>query len=388
MSSSMRRLWLIFAQATTLCVAALFVVSTLKPEWLPARGPGTAAGSQVAVIQESAQAGGGTRTDSYHGAVKRAMPSVVNISTSKEMRLPRNHPLNDPLFRRFFGDETQKATSLGSGVIVSSGGYILTNNHVVETADEIEVSLADGRKLLATVVGADPETDLAVLRVEAKELPAITFGASEAVRVGDIVLAIGNPFGFNQTVTSGIVSALGRSGLGINVFENFIQTDAPINPGNSGGALVDASGNLIGINTAIFSRSGGSQGIGFATPVSTARSVLEQIIKSGAVTRGWIGVELQPITPALAESFQLGSTAGAIIGGVLTGGPADKAGVKPGDVLLSIDGRAVADPQDVLNTITALAPGRDAKLKMKRKGQDLELAVAVGRRPKQQARPE
>jgi Do/DeqQ family serine protease len=382
-----RRLWLIFSQAATICVAVLFVVSTLKPEWLPTRAAPPAA--QVSILQQdSSAAPGAARADSYHLAVKKAMPSVVNISTSKEVRIPRSSPLNDPLFRRFFGDDAQKATSLGSGVIVSSAGYILTNNHVVEAADEIEVSLSDGKKLLASVVGSDPETDLAVLRVEAKDLPATTFGSSDTLRVGDIVLAIGNPFGFGQTVTAGIVSALGRSGLGINVFENFIQTDAPINPGNSGGALVDASGNLIGINTAIFSRSGGSMGIGFATPVSTAKMVLEQIIQNGAVTRGWIGVELQAITPALAESFKLGTAEGAIINGVLSGGPADKAGMKPGDVLVSIDGRAVADPQGVLNRITALAPGSEAKLKVKRRGQDLELSIAVGRRPKQQARPE
>ncbi len=383
----MRRLWIIFSQTATICLAVLFVVSTLKPEWLPSRAP------QIAVMQQEVQPGGApaaTRPDSYHGAVKKAMPSVVNISTSKEMRIPRNSPLNDPLFKRFFGDDPQKATSLGSGVIVSSGGYILTNNHVVEAADEIEVSLSDGKKLIATVVGSDPETDLAVLRVEAKEkdLPAITFGSSDTLRVGDVVLAIGNPFGFGQTVTAGIVSALGRSGLGINVFENFIQTDAPINPGNSGGALVDANGNLVGVNTAIFSRSGGSMGIGFATPVSQAKMVLEQIIKSGNVTRGWIGVELQPITPALAESFKLGTLEGAIINGVLTDGPADKAGVKPGDVLVAIDGKTVADPQGVLNLVTSIAPGSAARMKMKRKGQDVELAVTIGRRPKQQAKPE
>jgi len=363
----------------------LFVVSTLKPEWLPSRAP------QIAVMQQEAPAAGAPavpRPDSYFGAVRKAMPSVVNISTSKEVRIPRNSPLNDPMFRRFFGDDPQKATSLGSGVIASASGYILTNNHVVEAADEIEVSLSDGKKLIATVVGSDPETDLAVLRVEAKDLPAITFGSSDSLRVGDIVLAIGNPFGFGQTVTSGIVSALGRSGLGINVFENFIQTDAAINPGNSGGALVDAAGNLIGINTAIFSRNGGSMGIGFATPVSTARMVLEQIIKSGTVTRGWIGVELQAVTPALAELFKLGTLEGAIINGVLTGGPADKAGVKPGDVLVAIDGKPVADPQGVLNLVTGIVPGTAARVKMKRKGQDLELAVTIGRRPKQQAKPE
>jgi Do/DeqQ family serine protease len=379
----MRRLWIIFSQATTLCVAALFVVSTLKPEWLPSRMPA------VAVLQQEAPAGAATaatRADSHHAAVKKAMPSVVNISTSKEVRLPRNSPMHE--LRRFLGDDPQKATSLGSGVIVSAGGYIITNNHVVETADEIEVSLSDGRTLIAAVVGNDPETDLAVLRVDAKDLPAITFGSSDELRVGDVVLAIGNPFGFGQTVTSGIVSALGRSGLGINVFENFIQTDAAINPGNSGGALIDASGHLVGVNTAIFSRSGGSMGIGFATPVSTAKNVLEQIIRNGAVTRGWIGVELAPLTPALAESYKLGSLDGAIIRGVVRDSPADRAGVKPGDVLLQIDGKQIVDPQGVLNAVTTIAPGASARVKLKRKGQDVELPVTVGRRPKQQARPE
>jgi len=380
----MRRLWIIFSQTATICLAVLFVVATLKPEWLPTRAPLL----PVAVMQQEAPAAGATapRADSYHAAVKKAMPSVVNISTSKELRLPRNSPLYE--LRRFLGDDPQKATSLGSGVIVSASGYILTNNHVVEAADEIEVSLSDGRKLLATVVGSDPETDLAVLHVDATDLPATTFGSSESLRVGDIVLAIGNPFGFGQTVTSGIVSALGRSGLGINVFENFIQTDAAINPGNSGGALVNASGNLVGINTAIFSRNGGSMGIGFATPVSIAKLVLEQIIKNGSVTRGWIGVELGPLTPALAESFSLGTSEGAIIKGVLNGGPADKAGVKPGDVLVAIEGKAILDPQSVLNLVTGIAPGSAAKVKVKRKGQDLELAVTVGRRPKPPARPE
>jgi Do/DeqQ family serine protease len=265
---------------------------------------------------------------------------------------------------------------------------VLTNHHVVETADEIEVALADGKKLLAKVVGNDPETDLAVLRVNAENLPAITFGSSDALRVGDVVLAIGNPFRLGQTVTAGIVSALGRTGLGINTFENFIQTDAAINPGNSGGALIDAQGNLIGINTAIFSRSGGSMGIGFAIPVSTAKMVLEQIVKTGSVTRGWIGVEVQEITPPVAESFHLGSTRGALIAGVLRGGPADKAGIKPGDVLLEVQGRPVADPTGMLNLIAALAPGQDAKLKLKRRGKEVEAAITVGRRPKPQVRNE
>ena len=256
----LRRVWLIFAQAVAVCVAAVFVVSTLKPEWMPAR-PSPVPGAPVTGLQQAPTPGASTaaQPDSFHDAVKKATPSVVNIFTSKEVRSPRHPLLNDPVFRRFFGDmdESQRATSLGSGVIVSPQGYIVTNNHVVEAADEIEVALSDGKKLLARVVGADPETDLAVLRVEATGLPEITFGRVESLRVGDHVLAIGNPFGLAQTVTSGIVSALGRSGLGINTFENFIQTDATINPGNSGGALVDLKGSLVVINTAIYLRSGG-----------------------------------------------------------------------------------------------------------------------------------
>jgi Do/DeqQ family serine protease len=385
----MHRLWLIFAQTATIAVALLFVVSTFRPEWLPTRAtPG-------AVVQQSSPAGGlssGPRANSYYDAVQRATPSVVNIFTSKEIRSPKHPLLNDPIFRRFFGDqlpdEAQRAASLGSGVIVSTSGYVITNHHVVEAADEIEVALADGKKLLAKVVGNDPETDIAVLRVSADNLPAITFGSSDGLHVGDVVLAIGNPFGVGQTVTSGIISALGRTGLGINTFENFIQTDAAINPGNSGGALVDASGNLIGINTAIFSRSGGSMGIGFAIPVSTAKMVLEQIVKNGSVTRGWIGVEVQEITPPVAESFKLGSTRGALIAGVLRGGPADKAGVKPGDILVEIGGKPVLDPAAMLNLVAALAPGSAAKVKLKRQGHDVDASVTVGRRPKPQARAE
>ena len=386
----MYRLWLIFAQAATVAVAALFVVSTFRPEWLPSR-----VGAQVAVVQQAPTTGPlptAVRIGSYHEAVQRAAPSVVNIFTSKEIRSPRHPLLNDPIFRRFFGeqlpDEAQRASSLGSGVIVSASGFVLTNHHVVEAADEIEVALADGKKLLAKVVGNDPETDLAVLRVNAENLPAITFGSAENARVGDVVLAIGNPFGVGQTVTSGIVSALGRTGLGINTFENFIQTDAAINPGNSGGALIDAQGNLIGINTAIFSRSGGSMGIGFAIPVSTAKMVLEQIVKSGSVTRGWIGVEAQAISPGVAESFKLGSTRGALIAGVLRGGPADKAGIKPGDVLVEVEGRPVADPTSMLNLIAALAPGNTARVKLTRAGKNLDASITVGRRPKPQARGE
>src|SRR2546421_357672 len=383
----MLRLWLIFSQAATIAVALLFVISTFRPEWLPARPA-----SSPPVIQSSPAVSAPARAASYSDAVQRAAASVVNISTLKEVRSPRHPLLNDPIFRRFFGDqlpdEAQKASSLGSGVIVSTKGYVLTNHHVVEGADEIEVTLADGKKLLAKLVGNDPDTDLAVLRVDLDNLPAIAFASSESLRVGDVVLAIGSPFGFSQSVTSGIVSALGRTGLGINTFENFIQTDAAINPGNSGGPLIDATGNLVGVNTAIFSSSptGGSMGIGLA--ISTAKMVVEQIVRSGSVTRGWIGVEAQAINPAVAESFKLGSTRGALIAGVLRGGPADKAGVKPGDVLLEVQGKPVADPTGMLNLIAALAPGQSAKIKLKRHGQDLDATITVGRRPKPQARVE
>ncbi len=391
----LHRLWLIFAQSATVCVAVLFVVTTFKPEWLPSGtvpgpvpAPAPTAGAPAPVIEAPQAPLVARHAESFHDAVGRATPAVVNIFTSKEVRAQRAPLLSDPLLRRFFGDqlggEPQRASSLGSGVIVSPAGYILTNHHVVDAADEIEVALSDGKKLLAKVVGIDPETDLAVLRVDAEGLPAISFGRSEALRVGDPVLAIGNPFGVGQTVTSGIVSALGRSGLHINTFENFIQTDAAINPGNSGGALVDANGDLVGINTAIYSRSGGSMGIGFAIPVSTAKTVLDQIVKSGAVTRGWIGVEVQEITPALAESFKLGDARGAIIAGVLRGGPADRAGVKPGDVLTAINGAAVSDPQVMLNLVAALQPGTRAQVQLRRQAERLEVEVTVGRRPKPQ----
>ena len=383
---SLHRLWLIFAQTVAVAVAVLFVVSTFRPDWLPARGLTGNATPAVAVALP------GATSASYSDAVQRAAPSVVNIFSSKEVRTPRHPLLDDPLFRRFFGDqlpdEQSRASSLGSGVIVSPAGYIVTNHHVVDAADEIEVALADGKKLLAKVVGSDPETDIAVLRVDSESLPSISFGSSDGLRVGDIVLAIGNPFGVGQTVTSGIVSALGRTGLGINTFENFIQTDAAINPGNSGGALIDAAGNLIGINTAIFSRSGGSMGIGFAIPVSTVKMVLDQIVKTGSVTRGWIGVEVQEITPPIADSIKLGSTRGALVKGVFRGGPADKAGVKPGDVLTEIEGKPVIDPPAMLNLVAALAPGSAAKMKLKRQGRDVEASITVGRRPKPPPRTE
>ena len=376
----MYRLWLTFAQTATLCLAVLFVVATLKPEWLPAKP-----GAMTTASQTEPSAVSGIRTASYSDAVRKAVPAVVSIFTSKEVKRPRNPFMNDPLFRHFFGerfeDEAQRAFGLGSGVIISSKGYILTNQHVVEAADEIEVALSDGKKLAAKVVGSDPETDLAVLHVQAQDLPAITLGQAENLRVGDVVLAIGNPLGVGQTVTMGIISALHRTGLRINTFENFIQTDAAINQGNSGGALIDATGKLVGINTAILSQSGGSIGIGFAIPVSTAKQVMDQLIATGAVTRGWIGVELQEITPDLAESFKLGTTAGVLVAGIQRGSPADRAGIKPGDIIMLVDGKPAKDPDSMRNLIVALTPGKITTLKLKRGQSDIELQVKAGKRP-------
>ncbi len=379
----MHRLWLIFAQAVTVAVAVLFVVLTFKPDWL-----GSKPGPSVVSLQEAAAPGATqtrTTTASYADAAKKALPSVVHIYTSKEVKIPRHPFADDPVFRYFFGDRfggPQRQSGLGSGVIVSIDGYILTNNHVVENMDEIEVATQDGRRFRARIVGADPETDLAVLQIQnGGKLPAITFAPTESLRVGDIVLAIGNPFGVGQTVTHGIVSALGRTQLGINTFENFIQTDAAINPGNSGGALIDSSGNLVGVNTAIFSRSGGSQGIGFAIPVSIARSVMEEIIKTGTVTRGWIGVEAQEITPELAESFKLPATEGALVAGVMRGSPADRAGIRPGDVLVAVAGKPIKDPQTMLALIAGLAPGTATQFKLRREAKELDVAVSIGKRP-------
>jgi serine protease DegQ len=382
----MRRLWLLFAQTVTVGLALWFIVASLKPEWAAgmlsaAHGPRIAT-SPVPMAEAPANASPGV--GSYREGAKRAMPAVVNIFTTKEARQPQNPFMEDPLFKRFFGDQQQeeKQFSLGSGVIISPEGYVLTNNHVVETADEIEVALADGRKSAAKVVGADPETDIAVVKIDLQNLPAITLGHAEQAKVGDVVLAIGNPFGVGQTVTMGIISALGRNHLGINTFENFIQTDAAINPGNSGGALVDTSGNLLGINTAIYSRSGGSLGIGFAIPVSTVKTVMDSIISTGQVVRGWIGVEPQDITPELAESFGFTQKSGAIIAGVLKGGPADKAGMRPGDILVAVDGKPVADTTDMLNLIAQLKPGSKSKMTVRRKNQESTLDVVVGKRPK------
>ena len=386
----MRRLWLLFAQTATVALALWFIVLTLKPDWAGSfvnSGQSVRLGTSTVTIQESPVANTPTAQGSYRQAAKVAMPTVVNIFTSKGSKQARNPMLDDPLFRKFFGerpDPDEKQMSLGSGVVVSPQGYILTNNHVVEAADEIEVAFADGRKVTGTVVGTDPETDLAVVKVNLQNLPAITLGHIEQAQVGDVVLAIGNPFGVGQTVTMGIISALGRNHLNINTFENFIQTDAAINPGNSGGALIDTKGNLLGINTAIYSRSGGSLGIGFAIPVSTVKTVLDSILTSGSVVRGWIGVEPQEITPELAESFGLNQKTGAIIAGVLRGGPADLAGIRPGDILIAVDGKPVADTTEMLNLIAQLSPGKKSKITVQRKQQESVIEVQVGKRPKPQ----
>ncbi len=381
----MHRFWLIFAQTVTVAVGILFVVTTLKPEWLPSRPPAVTLqeAPPVRADDEARSAG------SYREAARAALPAVVHIYTTQVARKQRHPLLDDPVFRHFFGDRPdgppQRNSGLGSGVLVSSDGYILTNFHVIEASDDIQVSLNDGHTYKAKVIGSDPESDLAVLQIKADKLPAITFGQMESLRVGDVVLAIGNPFGVGQTVTMGIVSALGRSHLGINTFENFIQTDAAINPGNSGGALVDINGNLVGINTAIYSRTGGSLGIGFAIPVSSARHIMEQIIQHGSVTRGWIGVEAQEITPELADSFGLPDTEGALIAGVVRGSPADAAGIRPGDVLLAVSGKAIKDPQVMLDLIAALKPDERSAFRLRRDRNIVELQVKVGKRPAMRA---
>jgi serine protease DegQ len=374
----MRRFWLLFSQTVTVLLAAWFVVATLKPGWLSARHMGTGA---ITLLEAPTAAPGNVPAGSFRQAARRASAAVVSINTSKAAA--RNPHTDDPWFRFFFGErESQPQAGLGSGVIVSADGYILTNNHVVEEADEIEVVLNDGRRAKAKVIGTDPDTDLAVLRINLDRLPLITLGSADALQVGDQVLAIGNPFGVGQTVTGGIVSALGRSQLGINTFENFIQTDAAINPGNSGGALVDVNGHLMGINTAIYSRSGGSMGIGFAIPVSTARQVMEGIVKDGVVTRGWIGVEPGELTPELAETFGVKVGQGVIITGVLQNGPAALAGIQPGDVITEVAGNPVSSVTELLSRVAALKPGTGAPFNLHRGAKALTINVSPGVRPR------
>ena len=373
-------------QSITVGLALAFLLVVWRPDLLD-NGKNVVAFVESAPANARALAASGPV--SYAEAVEIAAPAVVNIHSRKTVI--QSSPLfDDPFFRRFFGDQfglgpqQREETSLGSGVIVSEQGYILTNNHVIEGADEIRVGLRDGRSTEATVVGTDAEADLAVLKVELQELPTITLGDSDSLLVGDVVMAIGNPFGVGQTVTLGIISATGRSQLGISTFENFIQTDAAINPGNSGGALITARGELIGINTAIFSRTGGSQGIGFAIPTSLARNSMAQIVEQGYVSRGWLGVEIQELTPQLAESFGIKGEEGIIIAGVLRGGPADKAGLQPGDIITQLNGKEIENARDALNAIAQTKPGNELKILALRNGKSLEMTATVAERPQQQ----
>lgn len=385
----MHRLWLVFAQTVTVCLGILFIVATLRPDWLrnDARAP---------VVRDSAPAGTSGAAArplevSFADAVARATPAVVNIYTTKAVDVPLIPLPSDPELNRLFRSlpgftQRRQSGSLGSGVIVRSDGYVLTNYHVVEAADAIRVALSDGREADARVVGADPETDLAVLKIGLPKLQAIAFEPDEALRVGDVVLAIGNPFGVGQTTTLGIVSALGRNRLGINIYENFIQTDAAINPGNSGGALVDAHGRLVGINTAIYSETGGSLGIGFAIPAKTAERILEEIIQSGKVTRGWLGIEPQDITPELMRAFKLEHQEGVIVAGVLRGGPAHRAGLRVGDIVLALEDSALQDSIGFLNAIAPMKPGASVNLTVLREGRQYKVKVEVGERPSGQRR--
>lgn len=377
-------------QAVIVGLAAAFVLTLI---WPSLRQPRTNTAPVVSIREFAQQPAPAAGPVSYAAAVDRAAPAVVNINTAKVVTV-RPHPFfDDPVFRQFFGGGEQVMrpqqrveTSLGSGVIVSEQGYILTNNHVIAGADAIQVSLRDGRSADARVVGIDPETDLAVLKIDLSRLPTITLGQSEQLRIGDVVLAIGNPFGVGQTVTMGIVSATGRSHLGINTFESFIQTDAAINPGNSGGALVNAQGNLVGINTAIFSRSGGYQGIGFAIPTSMAKTVLEDIIQHGRPLRGWLGVDARMVTEDIARQLGIEPTGGLVVTGVVRGGPAHRAGLQPGDLILSIDGKAIAEARDALIAISSRRPGTKVAMKIRRNGKEMTLEMTAIERPQQAAR--
>jgi serine protease DegS len=388
----LQRTALFLAQMITLGLAIAFVLTVFWPGLIQREQP-------TIEIRESTTPAGIAPSSgpvSYANAVEKAAPAVVNINTAKLVTVRRNPFFDDPVFRQFFGTapdgggaRKRLETSLGSGVIFSGQGYILTNHHVIHGADAIQVFLRDGRSAPARLIGSDPETDVAVLKIDLPALPVITLGQSDKTHIGDVVLAIGNPFGVGQTVTMGIVSATGRSKLGINTFENFIQTDAAINPGNSGGALVDANGNLIGINTAIFSQSGGSVGIGFAIPISLAKDVMEQIIQHGRPQRGWLGIEAQQLTAELSAALKLPpDTKGVVVTGLLRGGPADRAGLRPGDVIVSIDNDALSDARQALGLIAQRKPGEKIRLQIVREGKSLSLEAKTIERPPQALRSE
>jgi serine protease DegQ len=386
----MKRYWLLFSQSVTLLLAAYFVVATLKPHWLRSNPPALNAPAAAAPgLPAPANAPGAVApAGSFRYAAQKASAAVVSINTTKAQR-GRTGNQQEQWFRFFFGERDAQQgpqEGLGSGVIVSAQGYVLTNNHVIEGADDIEVVLSDGRRTKAKVIGTDPETDLALLKIELDKLPVIVFGNSDSLQTGDPVLAIGNPFGVGQTATGGIVSALGRNQLGINTFENFIQTDAAINPGNSGGALVDTQGQLLGINTAIYSRSGGNMGIGFAIPASTAQTVMDALLKEGAVTRGYIGVEPRELDPELREVFGLKADRGVVITGLVQNGPAAQAGVKTGDVVLRVGEVAVDNVPQMLAAVAALKPGVAAQFELQRKAETIKLSITPATRPKQPQR--
>ncbi|TAG00101.1 MAG: PDZ domain-containing protein [Betaproteobacteria bacterium] len=398
----MTRLWLVFAQVCTVCLAVLFTVSALRPEWLSrvpfVSAPTAPPAVNTAPIAAPAKIDSSTTNASIRGgfadAAGRALPSVVKIATSAERKF--RHPfLDDPTFQRFFGrdrngrgnggndENSQQMRGEGSGVIVRKDGYILTNNHVVEGAQRILVELSDKRVLPAKIVGTDPETDLAVIKIDGDNFPAVGFGDSRLLQAGEIVLAIGNPFGvFGNTVTMGIVSAVGRTQIGEgSPFESFIQTDAAINQGNSGGALVSAGGELIGINTSIFTRTGDFSGIGFAIPTAIAVPIMEQLIATGEVKRGYLGASLGSVSAEIAERLALKETTGAYVDAVVDGGPGARAGLRPNDVIVEVNGRAVKDRPEAINTIAGISPGQTVELKLRRRGELIEIKVTLDKRP-------
>lgn len=321
--------------------------------------------------------------DAMANIAEKAKPAVVNISTTKTVKTPANPFFDDPFFRRFFGEgagaqQKRKVMNLGSGIIASPDGYILTNNHVIEGAEDIVVRLHDNREVKGRVAGIDSKTDIAVIKINETNLPTMEWGDSEKLRVGELVFAIGNPFGLSSTITMGIVSALGRSGMGISDYEDFIQTDAAINPGNSGGALVSIKGELIGLNTAILSRSGGYQGIGFAIPANMLRNIMDGIVNQGKVSRGWLGVQIQPLTSELSKQFNLKDENGALLVDVVEGGPADKAGLKRGDVITEYDGKKIENPSLFKNMVASTRPGKTVRIRLVRDGSTLTTTVVVG----------
>ena len=401
MSDTIRRFWFqarygLLATALLVALSSMVFVRLVRAADTPKTATVAISVNETPIPREM-----GKTVTSFAPVVKKVAQSVVQVDVStkpKQVRMPAQQmPLNDELLRRFFGDQfsqgnqpqiyqTPRQYGLGSGVIVSRDGYIISNNHVVDGADTIKVSLNDGRKFTAKVVGRDPKTDVAVLKIDAKDLPFITLANSDNLEVGDVCLAIGNPFGIGQTVTMGIVSATGRNNVAVGEvpdnYEDFIQTDAAINPGNSGGALVDAEGRLIGINTAILSRSGGNQGIGFAVPVNLARNVMESLVTKGTVVRGFLGIGLQDINPDLAEAFKLkDDQRGALVGEIVPGSPAEKAGFKSGDVILDFNNKTVTDSGHLRLQVAGIAPGSTVPAKILRDGKQETLTVTVGEKP-------